>query len=359
MYHIDPDAGVARAVPPGDLAETRVLPGWVWLDVVDASDGEIEEIAATFGFDPLAVEDLTVPTVSPKVDEYRDQTFVVLHGVAADEREFRTVEYDTFVGADHLVVFRPEDLPGFAWVREQIVAAGHRLPEAPDRLFARLVETGGVRFGALADAVEDHSIDLEEQALEGAPAVIGECQALRRDAVRLRKVLLPQRATVRRLAQDEHTAIGERARMRLRSALDAYDRASESIEASRSLLALVMETYRATVAERANEVMKVLTVFAAIMLPLTFMAGVYGMNFASMPELGWRWGYPILVGLMAAVGLGLWAYFARRGFIGGPRLSTLPRAVGAGLAGLVRATTRPMGLIGRRAGGEPPDDGIS
>jgi hypothetical protein len=108
------------------------------------------------------------------------------------------------------------------------------------------------------------------------------------------------------------------------------------------------------VAERTNEVMKVLTVFTAVLLPLSLVAGIYGMNFAHMPELAWRLGYLWALGVMAVVGIGLWVYFARRGFVGGPRLSQAPRVVGKGLADLVRLTIKPVagvaGLLGARPG---------
>jgi magnesium transporter len=170
--------------------------------------------------------------------------------------------------------------------------------------------------------------------------------------MRLRRVLAPQRDTVRGLADEEFPAISERARLRLRSAHDQYVRATESLDSSRALLAAVLETYRAVVAERANEVMKVLAVFAAILLPLSVMAGIYGMNFANMPELDWRWAYFVALGIMATVALALWLYFARRGFIGGPRLGRIPKAVGSGLAGLVRLTTLPVSSVSRMLTGK-------
>jgi len=120
------------------------------------------------------------------------------------------------------------------------------------------------------------------------------------------------------------------------------------------VLGAVLETYRSTVAERTNEVMKVLTVFTAILLPLSLVAGIYGMNFAHMPELRWRLGYLWALAVMLVVALALWVYFARRGFVGGPRIGQAPRVVGKGLADLVRLTIKPVtgvaGLITGRPG---------
>jgi magnesium transporter len=346
-FHIDPGSKVFVEIDTADLGSVRRGGGWTWVDVVGADDSEREQVCADFGFDPLATEDVLAVTEHPKADDYPDHSFIVLHGLADDTTRLRTVEYDSFVGADYLVTFRREELHGFDWLRQQMLQPGHPAPESPDRLFALLVGAGATRFNVLIDALEERIEDLEQQALAGHPGVIGEVHVLRRDGLRLRRVLVPQRDTIRRLAADEFPAIGARARMRLRSAQDQYSRAAESLEASQVLLIAVLDTYRATVAERANEVMKVLTVFAAILLPLSVIAGIYGMNFANMPELNWRWAYFGALGLMAAVALSLWAHFARRGFIGGPKLGRIPKALGLGLAGLIRLTTHPVDTVGR------------
>ncbi len=347
VLHVHPGSDAVSEAPVERLQSLRREGGWVWVDAVGTEDATVEQTCREFGFDQLGVEDVLSITERPKADDYPDHTLAILHGVADDVTQFRTVEYDSFIGPDFLVVFRREDLPGFRWIWDQLLQPGHPPPPSPDRLFALLVEAGATRFNALADALEQHIEDLEGRALAGDPTVIGEVHALRRDAVRLRQVLAPQRDTIRRLAEDEFPAVGERARLRLRSARDLYEQATESLDSSRALLEAVLETYRASVAERANEVMKILAVFAAILLPLSVIAGIYGMNFANMPELDWRWAYFGTLGIMGSVAVTLWLYFARRGFIGGPRLSRIPKTLGVGLAGLVRSTTRPIGSVGR------------
>lgn len=347
LFHVPPGSDAVVEVDAAEFEELRGDGGWLWLDVVGGDGVTVEKICAAFGFDHLAIEDVLAESAYPKADDYPDHTLVILHGVADDPTAFRTVEYDSFIGPDYLVVFRAAELAGFDWVREQLLETGHRAPEGPDRLFGLLADAGATRFQVLVDALEQKVEELEEQALGGDPEVIGEVHALRRDAVKLRRVLGPQRDTVHRLASDEFPALGIRARMRLRSAHDQFDQATQSLDSSRSLLGAVLETYRAVVAERANEVMKVLAVFAAILLPLSVIAGVYGMNFANMPELDWRWAYFGVLGLMGTVAVTLWLYFARRGFIGGPRLGRIPKALSHGLAGLVALTTRPVSKVGR------------
>ena len=192
--------------------------------------------------------------------------------------------------------------------------------------------------------------------LAGDHTVIGEVQALRRDALMLRKIVGPLRDTFMRLGSEQLAGVGERARLRCQSVRDHYFRIAESLDTAQAILVAVLETYRSTVAERTNEVMKVLTVFTAILLPLSLVAGIYGMNFAHIPELGWRLGYLWALGIMLVVGLTLWMYFARRGL---RRRAPLAR----GAAGRRQGPGRPGAADGEadgrggRAAGGPAGEG--
>lgn len=356
LFHVA--AGADRGVPAEEAAlpAVRSAGGWLWLDVVDYSVEEAMAIARGFGFDHIAMEDVTDVVEFPKVDHYQDHAFVVAHGVAADPTRLRTTEYDAFIGPDYLVTFHREDLPEFAWVRERLVEPGWLTGAGPDRVFSRLAEAGADRFQPLVEGLEERVLDTERRALAGDHTVVGEVQALRRDSLLLRKVVGPLRDTFMRLGSEELAGVGERARLRFQSVRDNYFRIAESLDTSQAVLGAVLETYRSTVAEHTNDVMKVLTVFTAILLPLSLVAGIYGMNFVHMPELDWRLGYAWALGLMAVIGLGLWVYFARRGFVGGPQWRRAPRVIGKGLADLVRLTLKPItgvaGLISSRPGRE-------
>lgn len=356
LFHVARDADRGVPIETGSPAAVRGTGGWLWLDVVDYSAAEALEVARSFGFDPIAMEDVTDLEEFPKVDEYEDYAFVVVHGVAADPTRLRTAEYDAFIGPDYLVTFHREDLPEFEWLRARLVEAGWLAGAGPDQAFARLAEMGASRFRPLVDGLEDRVLDTERRALAGEHTVVGDVQALRRDALMLRKVAGPLRDAFRRLGSEDLAGVGERARLRFSSVHDHYFRVAESLDTSQAVLGAVLETYRSTVAEHTNDVVKVLTVFTAILLPLSLVAGIYGMNFAHMPELGWGAGYAWALGLMALIGIGLWLYFARRGFIGGPRWRRGPRVIGKGLTDLVRLTVKPItgvaGLIAGRPGRE-------
>ena len=342
LYHIAVGSDRAEAAEPAALEAIRAAGGWLWLDVVDFTTEEALAVGRAFGFDPIAMDDVTDLGEFPKVDEYEDHAFVVAHGVSPDPTRLRTSEYDAFVGADCLVTFHREDFPEFGWVRDRIQEPGWLAGSGPDQALARIVETGATRFEPLVDGLEERVLDTETRALAGDHSVVGDVQALRRDALMLRKVVGPLRDTLTRLGSEQLTGIGERARLRFQSVRDHYFRIAESLDTAQAVLGAVLETYRSTVAERTNDVMKVLTVFTAVLLPMTVVAGVYGMNFSRIPELGWRFGYGWALILMVALGLGLRVYFARRGFIGGPRWRQAPRVIGKGLGDLVRFTLKPI-----------------
>jgi magnesium transporter len=141
--------------------------------------------------------------------------------------------------------------------------------------------------------------------------VLPDIHALRRDVALLRRVLGPQRRTLDVLARTG-VDLTDRSRRDLSDAIDHHGRLVESLDAAHQMVSTVLDTYRGAAAERMNEVMKVLTVISTIFIPLTFIAGVYGMNFKHMPELDQSWAYPAAMGLMLSIALGMIIFFKRK-----------------------------------------------
>jgi magnesium transporter len=215
----------------------------------------------------------------------------------------------------------------------------------PPGIAAAIAEASSRRYLPLLDALDERIEAMEEDAIAGDPSILGDSQALRRDVILLRRTLGPQREVVLNLSRSISPLFSDETRRSFADVYDHYFRLVESLDAARALLGGVMETYRGAVAERTNEVMKVLTVFSAVLLPLGLIAGLWGMNFADVPGSGWRWGFVGLLGIMATIAVGLWVYFARRGFVGGPKLRDLPKAVGLGL---VHVGTAPLRAVAGR-----------
>jgi magnesium transporter len=329
--------------PEIDELETRVRGAeWIWLDVDAVEPGLVDEIGRLFALNRIGLEDVHAISEFPKADDYDDHVFFSSHSPALMDDRVTTAELDGFVSERFLITFHRTTIPGVDWTRQRILQADDLSSLRPDVLLAGILEAAARRSLQLVDGLEAQISDLESRSVAGDPTVVGMVQAFRRDAIVLRRVMAPERDMVRSLMHEGLPGIDDRARRRLDSVYDDCYRVVESLDMARALLASVLETYRSTVAERMNEVMKVLTVFSAIILPLSLLAGIYGMNFTNMPELGQPWAYFALLGLMAAIAVGLWVYFSRRGFIGGPRLPRVDRVVGRGVAGIFHLTTTPV-----------------
>ena len=348
LFHKALDDTSARERPRPELEECRRSGGWVWLDIADPQPAEIWELAAEFGLDPLSIEDVLDTTLLPKVDDHDRYLFVVLHGVVtAEETRLSTTELDFFIGSDFLLTVHTGPVFSVDWVADHITDTDYLTTAGPGGVAAMIAEFGIRRYLPLLEILDDRLDGLEAAALEGDPRVLSESQALRRDVVVLRRVLGPQRDVLARLSHVGFDLLGIPARRLFADVYDHHFRLVESLDSARTLLGSVLETYRGVVADRTNEIMKVLTVFSAILLPLSLIAGLWGMNFARVPGATWHDGFFWLLGSMGLLAAGLWVYFVRRGFVGGPRLRELPRAVGLSLVNLgsapIRAISRQVG----------------
>lgn len=332
----------------------------MWLDMADPDPAEVWAVGEKFGLDALSLEDVLDTTLLPKVDDHGRYLFVVLHGVLSGEERLSTTELDLFIGEDFLITVHYGPVVGVEWIADRVTLMDHLDVEGPGVVAAMIAEAGSRRYLPLLDALDERIVALEEAALAADPRVLAENQALRRDVIVMRRILGPQRDVLHRLSSLDFDVLGPTSQRNFGDGYDHNFRLVESFDASRALLASVLETYRGAVAERTNEIMKVLTVFSAILLPLALIAGLWGMNFNELPGEAWRWGFLGILGSMAGIAIGLWLYFVRRGFVGGPRLRDLPKSVGLSLVSIgtapLRAMTRRMGPAASVEDGSTPGD---
>jgi len=216
-------------------------------------------------------------------------------------------------------------------LKDRLETEGGLFVSSPAGLLAFLAGMSAKRFVPLIQELERQVDILEEIAIQGDPQTVVEVHALRRDVIYIRRALAPQFDVYEDLSESTHPVIDDQARQLFVRVANQHRRSLEALEAGRALLGSVLETYRGAVADQTNEIMRVLTVFSAILLPLTLIAGLWGMNFANIPGATTDRGFWGLVAIMLLLAVGVWVYFARRGFIGAPRLRDLPKAVGLGL----------------------------
>jgi magnesium transporter len=305
---------------------------WVWVDVIGESPEVIREIGTTFGLDSNAVEESFGPTSLPLVEEHAHEIFVVMHGFATGSGErLSTPKIDVFIGERFLITIRGGGRAPVEIIKARLEEEGDLPVSSPAAFLAFIARITGRQYTPLIQELERQVDGLEEMAIRGDPQTAVEAHALRRDVILLKRALGPQFDVYDDLSESTHPVMGLEARQLFARVANQHRRALESLEAGRALLGSVLETYRGAVADQTNEIMRVLTVFSAILLPLTLLSGIYGMNFVQIPLSQRAAGFWMIVGIMFLIAIALWVYFARRGFIGAARVKDLPRAVGLGL----------------------------
>ncbi|HVU04821.1 MAG TPA: magnesium/cobalt transporter CorA [Polyangiaceae bacterium] len=295
-----------------------------WIDVDGLGDAHaIETIGKVLGLHPLALEDAVNQWQRPKVDEYPENLFVVVRMASHGER-IETEQLALFIGVGFVATFQSER-PGDCLdpVRKRIrVGQGRIRSEGPDYLAYAIIDAVIDNYFPVMDTFGERIEVLEDELVQG-PVRNGveRIQRAKQDLLVLRRSLVPLRDAVNALVRDEARFIQPGTRLYLR---DCYDHAAQLLDVvgnHRELVGGLMELHLSGVSNRMNEVMKFLTLVSTIFIPLTFIAGIYGMNFDparspwNMPELEWRYGYPAVMGVMALIAAATVLYFKRKGWL--------------------------------------------
>jgi magnesium transporter len=297
-------------------AEGRVT----WIDVQGfANRDALERIGQVFGIHPLALADVVHVPQRPKAEMHDDRLLIVTQMAQLTEPGQIEVEQVSLVlGPGWVVTFqeRPGDV--FEPVRERLRGATGRIRHmGADFLAYALLDAVIDGYFPVVEAIGGILEQLEDEVMAGpGAAALARIHATRRTLLHLHRVQWRQRDAVHTLLRDESFPFSEPVRIYLRDAHDHAFQTVDAIETYREMAVGLMDVYLSSASHRMNEVMKTLTVMASVFIPLTFVAGVYGMNFERMPELHWEWGYPAVWGFMLATGLGLLAWFRRRGWLG-------------------------------------------
>lgn len=314
--------GIVAELPPEKLeaaVQDKALN--LWIDMLAPTVEEWTHVYnQVFHFHQLAVEDAVQDSHLPKLDDYSNYLFLVVHTVRlGDERmDLHTHEIDIFVGMNYIItahetpsstidkLFTPE----FHETRGLAKSPAFALYELLDRqvdTYIPLVEEFEERIEILGDQIFRNNQMTRV-------ATLNDLLTAKSTALRLRRFLIPQRELVNRLATLEYGVIPAETRIYFRDVYDHMVRLADLADGTRDLVDATIETHLALANNRMNEVMKVLTIISTIFIPLTFLAGVYGMNFDFMPELHWRWAYPVLWIIFIAIAVMLIMLFKRWGW---------------------------------------------
>ncbi|MHB8760877.1 MAG: magnesium/cobalt transporter CorA [Coriobacteriia bacterium] len=284
--------------------------GPVWIDVLDPDEESLLRVSKRFPLPPLAIEDCLHYPQRPKLDAYRDQTFLVwlIPQVAVGDG-LDVHEVDVFLGAEHLVTVHRSDVPALDRV---FAHAGAHLERGAEWTLHAILDMAVDDVFPLIDALSDELERLESIMLtEARPEHLQRLYSVKRALVGLHRVVGPERDIVRGLARLE-AFVEPAAYMYFQDVGDHLARLADAIDTNRDVATGTMDIYLSAQNNRMNQIMKHLTVVATIFMPLTLISGIYGMNFRYMPELAWRHGYLVVLLAMGAIALGMFTYFRRK-----------------------------------------------
>jgi len=306
-----------------DIGELKAVGRKLWVDVQGLGDERLlRQLAGIFAIHPLALEDVVHVPIRPKAEPYEQNWLVVTRMLRQGGREpVEAEQVSLLVGRDYVLTFQETHGDVLDPVRHRLVVQNSRIrSHSSDYLGYVILDTIVDAYYPVVESVRDRIENLEERVLsEASPETLRELNFMRAQLMRLKRAIVPQREAVNALIHGEDELISDTARIYLRDTQDHIVQLTEGVEQARELVSGLMTTYLTVVSNRMNEVMKTLTIVASIFVPLTFMAGIYGMNFEHMPELGASWAYPLVLGAMALVACGMVVYFWRKGWIGRQR----------------------------------------
>ncbi|MDQ6800600.1 MAG: magnesium/cobalt transporter CorA [Acidobacteriota bacterium] len=292
----------------------------LWVDILDPQREVLEPLLEKrFGFHELAAEDSLSTNTLPKYDPFPEYDFFIFRAVDINVQEHgsQTYKLAAFLGRNFLFTVHREGMAPVDDVCNRLPNDRRILSNGPDFLLYSIVDQMVDAHFPLLDRIEESVDDLQDTIFKDAhPQHLDELLHLKRDVNVLRRQSLPQRELLNQISRGDAQFIQKQHMIYFRDVYDHMFRISETIDVERDMMAGTMEAYLSVIANRTNEIMKVLTIFSAIMLPLTLIAGIYGMNFGNLPELHWQFGYWYALGLMAITAVLMLFWFRRKGWLG-------------------------------------------
>ena len=321
LMNYDPANMLEKQLPAIEASfPYRDTPPVTWINVDGLHEIDvIEKIGVHFGIHPLVLEDILNTGQRTKAEDFENYIYIVLKMLVFDE----TVDHITaeqvslILGPHFLISFQEKEGDVFDFVRERIRKARGRIRKSGcDYLAYALMDAVVDHYFAILEKLGDKIELIEDQLLEKpTPRILEDIHHLKREIIFFRKQVWPLREVISSLIKEPSELIQETTHIFLRDVYDHTIQVIDTIESFRDVLSGLSDLYLSTVSNRMNEVMKVLTIMATIFIPLTFIAGIYGMNFEFMPELKWRWAYPGLWVMLILIFAAMMAWFKKKKWI--------------------------------------------
>jgi magnesium transporter len=316
---IDYDEAHVQEIEAGAVEECfsfKEKPTVTWINVEGIQQvAVIQRLGDCYGLHPLVMEDILNTDQRPKMEDYGDYLYIVLKMLDYRENRIEVEQVSLILGPNFVISFQ-EGKKGDAFdpIRERIrKGKGRQRKTGADYLSYALIDATVDNYFIVLEKLGER-IEFIEDALITSPTAgtLQEIHRLKREMIFLRKAVWPLREVIGGLERGESSLIHEGMRVYLRDVYDHTIQIMDAIETFRDMLSGMLDIYLSSISNRLNAVMKVLTIITTIFMPLTFLAGIYGMNFKHMPELEWRWGYPAVLVLMLGIGVFMLIYFKKK-----------------------------------------------
>lgn len=287
-----------------------------WINVNGLNNSKaIEKLGKHYGLHPLILEDIVDTQQRPKIDEYDNYLFVVVKMLYSKGDDYVNEHISFVVGQNYVLTFQESEVDVFDGVRNRIKTGRGRVRTAKsDYLMYALIDAIIDNYFEIIESLASRIENLEDYLFLGNPDsnVSQDIQNLKREIIQLRRAIYPLREVTSRIENSDNGLFEVKTFNYFRDLHDHIIQVSENIEIYREMIWGLMDMYMSTISNKMNEVMKVLTIMASIFIPLTFIAGVYGMNFENMPELHWKYAYFYVLGFMLFVIIMMLWYFKRK-----------------------------------------------
>jgi magnesium transporter len=306
-----------RTDNPEDFFPLKDTSDISWIDIKGVHNTQmISQIGEHFQIHPLVLEDIMNTRQRPKIDFYDDYIFAVLKMISWNDKKksIETEQISLIIGHHYVLSFQEKEDDIFDPLRERIRKGKGRIRSmGSDYLAYAMLDVTVDNYFLVLEGIGEYMELLEEKVLQKPDKeILKEIYVLKRENLMLRKAVWPLREVNAQLERTESTIVKKKTRPFLRDLYDHTIQVIDTVETNRDMTSGLLELYLSTLSNKTNEVMKVLTIIATIFIPLTFIVGIYGMNFDNMPELHWPWAYFAVLGIMALIAVGMLFYFRRR-----------------------------------------------
>jgi len=315
IFRYSESAGFEETHEPSALVELPSKGTYLWVDLQAPTPEEADVLTRVFGFHPLAVEDCWHEPQQSKVDDYGNYIFMVVHAVRyeVERDEFKTHELNIFLGEPYLVTFHTYHSRSIDSAKENVRRHPPLMARGMDFVLHQIIDRVIDNYFPKLEIIEG-KIDMLESDLVGdaRPELLTQVFDLRRTVANLKRIATREREMLIQISRGDFPFISEKAQVYFKDVYDHLFRIVEVADNLRETLSVIIQVYVSMVSNQLNHTMRVLTLIATVMLPLTVITGIYGMNFDFMPELHWKFGYPLVLVAMLVVSVLMIAYFRRK-----------------------------------------------